>query len=517
MANSIDPVTYSSITTPAAAGTWVSVNLTALAQYWLNVAGANHGMVVLSPTEEKKDESRFNAREASSGLQPRLEIVTANGNVSPVTVTTTATLTGKSGPADNISRSLTQSGITAWQSPVEQVLQPGGDTGKDVSLKDWKLLQNYGKSGKLEVSYGSGNTSRSLLQFTLDIPPDAEIESATLSLYQRTASASDAVANVQRITTDWVEGSSDGGIGAGATWLARDGLLLWSSLGGEMDPRVFATTAIASGTTGWASWDISELVQGWADGSYPNYGLAVLAGSGTTNLSFNSSDVGDKDAAQRPMLTIRYRCECGSPCLAAKGSGNMLMVVNNASSLSSGDSVKKARFESWGYVVTPISDSSLRLVINLAAADQDLIYVSDSVRAAVLGDKLTDLAIGIVSESGDMNSKLGFAASHGYAVSPTINISDNSHFISAVFPRGPLELNSGAMEQQVMAGGMASGSQQLGDTGGQGSLAILEAGAGLGGGHIGETASGRRVLLPLGRNAGLNWDFVDGNGLIRDE
>ena len=53
--------------------------------------------------------------------------------------------------------------------------------------------------------------------------------------------------------------------------------------------------------------------------------------------------------------------------------------------------------------------------------------------------------------------------------------------------------------------------QTLADTGGAGSLVVLDKGA-LGSG--GTPLAGRRILLPLGRDSNLNWDYLNANGRL---
>ncbi len=313
MTGSMDPVPYASLHAQTA-GSWVAVNLTALAQTWVNAPHANHGLLIVSP--QASGDSRFGAREADPALRPRLDIIVADGAVSPLQVTTTAVLAGRPGAANDVGRLQRQSSFTAYQAPVEFTLQPDSTAGKDTSLTDWKPTWNFGAVQDLEVNYGggggrSGSASRSLLQFALGIPAEAIIERAELNLYQTAYSGHGGVANVLRVENAWEEGTGTGGNTPGSGWLNRDRFRAWDRPGGDLSAQIFATAAVASGPR-WISWDITELLQGWVDGSYPNYGLAVVPGSSHTAVVFASSDI--STAAQRPRLTVRYRCECGSPC-----------------------------------------------------------------------------------------------------------------------------------------------------------------------------------------------------------
>jgi len=74
------------------------------------------------------------------------------------------------------------------------------------------------------------------------------------------------------------------------------------------------------------------------------------------------------------------------------------------------------------------------------------------------------------------------------------------------------------MEQLTVSGSTAPGLQQLADSSGVGSLVLLETGAAeipFGGSYSGDgTASGRRVMLPFGRDGSFNWKYLNSNGRL---
>jgi hypothetical protein len=319
----------------------------------------------------------------------------------------------------------------------------------------------------------------------------------------------DAAVSVHRVQRDWIEGTgSGGGTADGATWNTFDSSTPWTTQGGDYDPAVVASSPITAATGDWESWDISTLVRDWVDGSAANHGL-LLKGSGTIAVSFASKE--DADAALHPKLSITYACECGSPCLAPQGNGTVLMVVVNPTTLVSMDAYKKALFESWGYTVTVVGESANQATYDTALATADVVFISETVNENQVGTKLQGADIAVVSQDGIYNDDLGIATGNVFAVASAINLTDTSHYITSVFPQGSLDIYSGAMEQLTVSGSTGPDLQTLADTAGVGSLVVLDTGA-IGSG--GAPLAGRRVMLPLGRDAQFNWDYLNANGRL---
>ena len=197
--------------------------------------------------------------------------------------------------------------------------------------------------------------------------------------------------------------------------------------------------------------------------------------------------------------------------MAPQGSGNVLLVVVNPTTLVPADAEKKALFESWGYTVNVISESANQSAFDAEATMNDVVYVSSTVNSNQLGTKLASLPIGVVSEDGDYNPDLGFAAGAAWTVGSAVNVTDTSHYITAPFAAGSLGIYSGGMEQLTVSGSEGPGLQTLADTGGAGSLVVLDSGA-MGSG--GSAVAGPRVMLPLGRWANFNWDYLNNSGRL---
>ncbi len=105
--------------------------------------------------------------------------------------------------------------------------------------------------------------NRTLLWFDLSpLPSGVQIQEATLYLYQASGyGATSCGFTLRRIIQQW--GS----------------LVTWNSRPATGEPS--ATTYIGHGKDMWYSWNATELVRGWYNGTYSNYGLMLLSSDET--------------------------------------------------------------------------------------------------------------------------------------------------------------------------------------------------------------------------------------------
>jgi len=198
-----------------------------------------------------------------------------------------------------------------------KLLQPGPATGKDTFVYGVTgNCANYGADQDLWVGADKYGVLRSFLQFDLrDIPTSATINSATLSLFHNYGASSSMTLRAYRVTHAWNEGT---GItnpaactGDGATWYESNGGTTWTNQGGDYDSSTsYGVVSVLSGESArWHSYDVSGLVQKWANGSAPNLGLMLRADSEVTQTGNNIIYYSDDYAAQstlRPKLSITY-------------------------------------------------------------------------------------------------------------------------------------------------------------------------------------------------------------------
>ncbi len=503
MASRYDSVVVATIPAQDSTDVWIQVNLTGLVQGWVS-GNPNNGVMLIAASGT--DESRFTSREWATGSErPRMVVVASAGPASPVRITATGTLSGNPSPANDINRTLTRTAVTAHQPPSFHLFQPDATRGKDAYIWEWEPTYNYGTADETWIASTPPNWNRALSLFRFGvnaIPSGAKILDARLSLYHSGGNDPDVPVTAHRITNGWSEQF--------VTWNNRNNAKPWDSSGGDFDTAVEATTLVGSATNTRYEWDISNLVQGWVDGTYSNHGVALrtlqpsMAGE-----RFSTSD--HADPAQHPRLSVTFACECGINCIVPQGAGGLLLVVDDKFNLQPAEEYRKMLFSDWGYNVNLVSDHEPQAQYTNGALVNDVVYIAESVDPTTLGAKLSAVPIGVINEEGLLNSTLGISNNAVISVGSAVNVTDTGHYISSLFAAGALDIYRAGMEQQVITTGAAPGLQPLADVGGNPTLATLEQGAMTTGGTA---AAGRRVMLPVGRASGFNWDYLNNNGRL---
>ncbi len=472
---------------------WVQINLTGQVQAWVN-GQPNYGVLFNSTAENIHTE--YISREGAASEVPRLDVVVGSGPASPVTVLATGTL------ANGVTRTLSRPLTAAYQPPVIHTFSPDPAESEDAEIWDQQPNNNYGDSGETWVSSGSNDTTRSLLRFNMGaIPSGAKILEATLSLERQSGSGADQPVSAHRIANPWSEDS--------VTWNSRESGTSWDTAGGDFDGMPVATTPVGPADQRY-EWNITPLAQGWVDGSYSNYGVALVAAiDGMPGEQFYTSDQVTHD--DRPSLSVTYACECGTACMSPQSTGKVLMVVNDATSPIAEDTYKKDLIESWGYTVTFIQDDDSHGQFTSDMQHNDVIFISETINSTVLDTKLGNPTIGIVNTEGWMNDELGFESSNSsnWPVGNSVIVTDTSHYITAPFAAGSLDIYDMNMGGLGIGGAPAAGAQLLADWSTGAGLVTLDTGATTAGGT---STAGRRVMLPFGRAVYVNWTEVNNNG-----
>jgi hypothetical protein len=211
--------------------------------------------------------------------------LTGSTSVSPTTTTTyTLTATNSAGSSTATVTIIVNKTLT---------LQPGSAEGKDsmvvTQIPDTNYENNqYFSLGNLSVSI----IVRAHLQFDISIlPTDAVIVNADLKLYQyQTIGTEGFVIGLHQVTESWEENM--------ITWNNQPDYL----------PSPESTITVTVGALTWLSWDITDLLQGWLDGSITNYGVVLKDTDeplGDTFIRCYSSDY-PANPTLRPKLEITY-------------------------------------------------------------------------------------------------------------------------------------------------------------------------------------------------------------------
>lgn len=121
------------------------------------------------------------------------------------------------------------------------------------------------------------------------IPEGSIITSAEFTIYAR-YNVDDQTVYLYRITQEWTE--------LGVTW---------NSFSGSYDsfPPISPFMAATQNVV-----DVTDLVQGWVDGDYPNYGIFLEMGN-LDHIAYYSSE--DGTVATRPRLEVEYTDPFGVP------------------------------------------------------------------------------------------------------------------------------------------------------------------------------------------------------------
>jgi hypothetical protein len=115
------------------------------------------------------------------------------------------------------------------------------------------------------------------------IPQGSVINSAVFSIYVLN-SPNYQLVNLHRVTADWGETS-----------------VSWASFAGSFDPAVVGS--FTTDSVGWRTVDVTALVQAWANGTYPNFGIVLMQGLTPYNVYHSSEAL---TPSLRPKLEIHY-------------------------------------------------------------------------------------------------------------------------------------------------------------------------------------------------------------------
>ena len=169
----------------------------------------------------------------------------------------------------------------------------------DTYLDQNSATTNYGSNTALGIDSETNKNLRPLLRFNLSIDSSAKVDSAKLKLYMYASAGANISVTVYRLTKNWTE--------AAATWNKFNSSTNWATAGGDYAESYDLQTLYDAQINQWYIWNITGLVQGWINGSYPNYGL-ILVGSGATNNQekfFYSTNYAT-NTSLRPILEINY-------------------------------------------------------------------------------------------------------------------------------------------------------------------------------------------------------------------
>ena len=208
------------------------------------------------------------------------------------------------GSYNGTSVTLTRNNVMAYQAtPNTYTLQPNAAAGIDSYIQTAGLA-NFGADIALLLR---PTQSYPLLQFDLSAFPVGSLPlSAAISLYPSSVSTGGATLGVSlyRLTNSWAEGNGTTGV----NWTTRDGVLAWTSVGGDYHPVAAASVATTTQAI-WSNFDVTDLAAAWLLGRYPNNGVRLVVNPLASNINYDSSD--SSSSTTRPKMTVTYLVPCG--------------------------------------------------------------------------------------------------------------------------------------------------------------------------------------------------------------
>ena len=232
--------------------------------------------------------------------------------------------------------------------------------------------------------------------------------------------------------------------------------------------------------------------------------------AGSTSISWTHS-VASANRQTHVVAAFAPAADCAGSTVA----GNLVMVTGDgAYSGGVDDAAKKVLFENWGWTVSAIDDQADQTTFNNAAANNDVMYISESCSSAGVNTKARDLDIGIVVGEDYLWDEMKFGSvGNGGQWIDSITISDNSHYITSPFATGSLVIYTTDGDVGSLPSSLASGGQLLADedAAGEPSLFVFDTGATLDSG----TAVNRRVGFPDADSDPAIWTANFKNLLLR--
>ncbi len=287
----------------------LGVDLTPLVQQWVTQPASNFGILLqaegmvgtaASVTLASRDALEITQR-------PRL---TVSYSTIPDEPTPTPTHTDTPTPSNTATPTATPTPVPP-QTRIYQKDLAGFQGFFDATLSSSFPTTTYGGTSDLSVNwityfYPPQVEGNSLLRVDLwDIPVDATIESAELSLYvlERTA-AQGVTLRVFELLRHWSESQT--------TWTASFDDQPWAvpgAAGANLDRAASPTADLNLDVSrGWITIPLTSLVQTWVTQPDQNHGVVLETSSeGYDNVEYKFASSNNFEQPLRPRLTVRYR------------------------------------------------------------------------------------------------------------------------------------------------------------------------------------------------------------------
>lgn len=296
---------------------WVTLDVTALVQYFVNYPQENHGFLLMIDglNGQTVYYDIYSENHWQPERRPTLRFAYTMDPAFP-SPTPTATRTATPTPTPTSTPGI-------WRTVVLQQTTGGYAGTQDAQISVYAPNTNYGNDRNLDVRWSADrwppmSDMKSLIQFDLNpIPPGAVIGEATLDLYQLGRSNSTPMTlSVYRALRYWRE--------LDVTWqraaVNAGNNLPWhvpGALGANIDREAEPLTqTVLSTANGWISIDVRDIVQLWVNQPHLNRGLIIEGKSDSyydTVLYYFASRNYTLDRGRRPRLTVHYSADPSVP------------------------------------------------------------------------------------------------------------------------------------------------------------------------------------------------------------
>jgi outer membrane protein assembly factor BamB len=267
---------------------WYRLDMTNLVGGWVQDPSTNRGILL---REESTSTSLFyfaSAQNEAAQLRPKLVVVYTVSSAPAPTPTPTETPTPTPLPPE---------GTVTLQYGTD------GYTGsEDTYIYQYAPETNYHTQHLLEVGYKQQHAVLMRFDLSSAIPSGATVTRAGLEIYAAGWSGSELTIDAFRVLRGYSFSE--------ATWKEAWTGFAWVVPGcnDTVADRsgVPESSVTARGPRHWYEFDLTNLVQAWADGSQDNFGVLLRAASASTGLFYLASNEGDV-VEQRPRLVVSYR------------------------------------------------------------------------------------------------------------------------------------------------------------------------------------------------------------------
>ena len=273
---------------------WYTFDVTSLVQSWVDGARPNYGLLLYG-TGNTVEMSFYSSEYSIPAERPRLVVQYTYGSGPTPTNTPVISVTADATTSPTPTMTATPGGDLV-------VVQQGylGYSGvEDTYLNQWDTHTNYGRN--VTIAIRQGGVKSTLVRFDLSSLPSAQLLSAELGMYavSRT-NAGDLTIDVYPLLRPWGEEQAD--------YYQATSAQSWGIPGcsGAGDVGAVAATQEVGTINAWHTFDVTDIVRGWLEGTSDNHGF-ILKGRGPTSVEYTYAASEYYWALeQTPKLTLRF-------------------------------------------------------------------------------------------------------------------------------------------------------------------------------------------------------------------